>query len=261
MAIAPFRAQAGEPPAVGARPGYTFDVEKEKNQHDEELVLVEEPKPLVPLKEKLFDQQLTKDIRSQYEQRFGFTAMEQTMNAPQNREQSYYYNGDPTVTAQQYQDYQRSFGEYVGRKVVETQVDKFFKSDPSMQGLYKFKDSVSNAAVQTKSGYKFSWHHNISGNESEFDLENPYHVETKFIVQFNGFSPSTQEETINLGYNINSLYRLDSYYKFYDGVMQVVGTRRISSSLSASLTGSQTTTAAGPSIRQSMLVMGISWTQ
>jgi hypothetical protein len=259
LAIAPFRAEATDGDVVGARPGYVFDVEKEKNQHDEELVLIEEPKPLVPLKEKLFDEKLTKDIRQQYEQRFGYTAMEQTMNAPQNREEAYYYNGDATVTAAQYQSYQQGFGNYIGRKVLETQVDKFFKSDPSYAGVYRFKETVSNAALTSSSGYKFSWHHNISGNTSEFAVDNPYHIETKVIVQFGGLSAT--EETFKVGYPINTLYRVDSYYKFYDGVLQLVGTRRINSALSASLTGSQTTTADGPSVRQSMVVMGLSWTQ
>jgi hypothetical protein len=263
VATASFRADAAtdevDGASIGARPGYTFDVEKEKNQHDEELVLIEEPKPLTPLKEKLFDERVTKDIRQQYEQRFGYTAMEQTMNAPQNREDSFYYNGDPTVTAAQYQDYQRSFGNYVAAKVMETQFDKFSKSESSFKGLYKFKDTFSNAGVQSDSGYKFSWHHNISGNESEFVFENPYHIETKFLVQLGGLSPA--EETLKVGYAFSSAYRVDSYYTFYDGVFQVVGTRKITSNIAANLTGSQTTNSYGPSIRQSLLTMGISWTQ
>lgn len=260
LAISPFRAHADDVPVVGARPGYVFDVEKEKTQHDEELVLVEEPKPLKPLKEKLFDEKVTKDIEQQYEQRFGFTPMEQTMNAPQ-KDDAYIYNGDPTVTQAQYISYQRSFGEYVARKVMENQADHFFKDSPSMKGVYKFKDAFSNASVQSSSGYKLNYHYNLSGNTSELTIENPYHVETRVTLQLGNFQYRHMEETVNLGYNINELYRLDSYYKFYDGMLQLVATRKIAPGLRASLTGSQTVRDEGPSIRQSLMMVGVSWTQ
>ncbi len=249
------RAQPAATNVVGARPGYTFDVEKEKDQHDVELVLIEPPPQTKTINERLFDEKTTKDIRDQYEYRFGHTAMEQTMNAPQNRDTSYFYNGDTTVTADQYEAYQRSFGTYVGRKAVETQADNFFKTSESMKGVYKYKDKLTDASVETKSGYKFKWHYNISGNSFEMTVENPYHIETKMMVQVN------QEETLNLGYQINPLWRVSSYYKFEDGVAQLVVSRKITSTVSGTITGSTTTTPIGPSIRQNMALVGISWTQ
>jgi|GEM_PF-2843262 len=255
-----FRAQAEESDVVGARPGYVFDVDKEKNQHDQELVLIEEPAPLPPLKEKLFNEKVTKDIQQQYEQRFGFTPMEQTMNAPQKNDY-FIYNGDPTVSRDQYIKYQRSFGEYVARKVGENQADLFFKNSSSMKGVYQFKDTLSNASIKSDSGYKLNYHYNLSGNTSEVVFENPYHIETKVIAQLGTFRYGHMEQTVNLGYNINTLYRLDTYYKFYDGLFQLVATRKISPGLSASLTSSQTTRDEGPSIRQSLMMVGVSWTQ
>jgi hypothetical protein len=254
----------GEPlPVVGEHPGYVFDVEKEKNQHDEPLVLIQEPAKLPQLKEKLFDEKLTKDIREQYEFRFGHSALEQSLNAPASRDQSFYYRGDTTVTYDKFQQYQQSFGQYVGRRVMETQFDNFFKSEPSLKTVYQIKDKVSNPIdIQTKAGYKFKFRYNISGGSLDMELENPYHVELKAQIQFKPFSELTEEETISAGYKINKLYTVSSYYKFYDSLVQLVGSRVITSSVSANVTGSTTTNDGnGPSIRQNMVLVGISWTQ
>jgi hypothetical protein len=255
------RAETLAADVVGARPGYVFDVEAERNRHDEALVLIPPPPPERPLTQKLFDEKLTKDIREQYAYRFGQTAMEQTINAPTNRESEYYYSGDTTVTAQKYQEYQRSFGEYMYRRAIETQVDNYFKSQPGLKKVYEFKDRISNVNVQTQSGYKFKWAYNISGNSSTLEVENPYHIETKLRVQFKQLSTETEEETLSMSYKINELYTVSTYYKFYDGVYQLVGSRRITSSVSATLTGSTTTTESGPSVRQNIALIGISWTQ
>lgn len=254
-------AQSSATNVVGARPGYVFDVDAERSQHDEELVLIDPPAPEPTLQQKLFDEKLTKDIRTEYQYRFGQTAMEQTMNAPQNREDSYYYNGDPTVTADKYQSYQHSFAEYVGRKVTEAQTDKFFNNDPTLKPIYQYKDKLSNLTYKTENGYKLKWHYNLSGNTADVELENPYKIETKVSIHFLQFSPKTEEETATLGYAINRDWKVSSSYKCYDGVWQMVGSRRLTSSLSANITGLTTTSEQGPSIRQTMGLVGISWSQ
>lgn len=263
-------AQSSASNVVGARAGYVFDVDAERTQHDTELVLIDPPPAEPTLQQRLFDEKLTKEIRTEYQYRFGQTAMEQTINAPTNREDSYYYNYNgsngynpgSTVTADAYAGYQHSFAEYVGRKVGETQVDKFFNSDPALRPVYQYKDKLSNLTIKTDNGYKLKWRYNLSGNSADMELENPYKIQTKLEVHFYQFSPKTQEETFTASYPINQLYTVSTNYKFYDSVLQLVGSRRITPSLSASVTGLTTTNeSGGPSVRQTIGLVGISWSQ
>lgn len=259
--VATANAQSTSSSIVGARPGYVFDVEGERNQKDVELVLIDPPPPEPTLKQKIFDEKLTKDIRTEYQYRFGTTAMEQTINAPQNREDSYYYKGDTTVTADKYQEYQHSFAEYVGRKVTENQVDKFFNSDSDLKPIYQYKDKLSNFTMKTDNGYKVKWHYNLSGNTAEMELENPYKVFTKVTVRFLAWSPKTQEEILEMGYNINKQWSVSSNYKCYDGFFQATVSRKLTSTVSTSLTGITTAGNAGDSVPQTMGLIGISWSQ
>ena len=185
------------------------------------------------------------------------------MNAPAARDQEFYYRGDTTVTYEKFVEYQRSFGEYVGRRVMETQFDNFFKSEPSLRSVYKVKDAISNPLdVKTKGGYKFKFRYNISGNTADFELENPMKIESKLQIQFKQFSTETQEETLSFGYKLNKIYTLSTYYKFYDSLLQFVGSRPITSSVSANVSGATTmNNGNGPSIRQNIVLVGISWTQ
>lgn len=253
-------AETEQPSVVGSRPGYTFEVEKERHESVTELVLIAPPPPEKTLKEKIFNEKLTKDLKEQYEYRFGTTEVEQSMNSPDvARDSAFYYRGDPTVTTTRYHDYQRSYGEYVGRKVIENQADLFFKNDPDLKAVYQAKDKISNIKVETKSGWKYKWNYNLAGSSGEIEAEKPGELSAKLQVQFSSFSYLTEEETVSITRPFAKVYSASALYKFYDGLAQVVVSRRLTQSLSSYISGATTVTDNGPSVRQTIGIIGISW--
>jgi hypothetical protein len=245
----------------GSRPGYTFDVKEEKDKHDVEMVLLDQPSPgKPPINQVIFDEKLSKEFTSQYEYRFGVTGAEQSLNSV-TRDEGYVSTGQ-NLTITEYRENQRKFGEYMGRRLAEYHIDNWAKSDPAIRPIYEVKDKISNLTVKTKSGYKFKWKYSFSGNFMDFNLENPYQIETKVTVQMNqsSFGPNKPEETIyTLGYPVTKKIKISTIYKEQDGVFQLVGTRQISPRLSTSITGSVDGRAAGPTVQQNLLLVGLSW--
>lgn len=244
----------------GGRPGYLFNVQEEKDKRDLEMVMLDPPPaPARTLNEAIFDRKLTKEFQSQYSYRFGATEAQQVMNSPGRYDQYTYYN-DSNVSVQDYQAYQRSFGNYMGRRLFEYHVDNWAKKDPSVRPLYEVKDKVSNLSVQMKKGYKFKWKYSLSGNYMDFRLENPYDIETKVTVQMaGGLSP---DETIfDFGYRFTKRVRMSALYKIDDGLYQLVGSRQMTQHLAATLTGSIDTRKTGPAVQQNLILVGLSWSE
>jgi hypothetical protein len=245
------------PAAFGSHYGYVSDVEEERNKRDIELVLPDNPPPRKTLSEALFNPKLTKDFQSEYEYRFGRSQAEQLLNSPGQQDEYIYYTGH-TVTIQEYQSAQRAFATYMGRKLFEYHVDNWAKNDPDLRPAYQLKDRVSNLNVKVKSGYKVNWKYNFAGPNMEVKVENPYDIEAKAHIDMNGLL-SPNEEIYSLGYPINPRTRVTGIYKRVDGLYQLIFTRQLTKRISSSLTGSVDTRDEGPTIRQNLLLVGLSW--
>lgn len=261
-ASAGFAEATSSEPVFGDRPGYLFEVREEKDKRNLEMVVLGDPKPAgPPVKDVIFDEKLSREFQSQYEYRFGITAAEQSLNSV-TREDGYTFNSGENVTVEQYQDRQKSFGEYMTRRLIEHHVDRWVKNDPAVRPLYEFKEKISNVSVQVKRGYKFRWRYNFAGNYMDMKLENPYDIETKLTVQMNsgGFGPTEPEETIlYIAYPLSKKLKIASLYKEHDGVFQLIGTRQLTPRLSTSLTGSVDGKAVGPNTQQNYVLVGLSW--
>lgn len=251
------QALASENP-LGPHPGYISDVVKERNQRDMEIVLVGRPKPThPPLKQQIFNKKLSKEFQDEYEYRFGKTSIEQTINSPGRNDEYQYYTGE-TVNIQEYQKYQRDFGEYMGRRLVEYHVDNWAKSDPSFKAVYEAKQRLSNLNVKVKNGYQMKWKYNFAGNYMDVKLENPYKIEAKIDLYMGGGS-LFDEQTYTLGVPVTRTWTVSSYYKTYDGLFQLVGSKRLGPHMSATITGSTDSSDRGPTVKQDLFLVGLSW--
>lgn len=253
--------ERGEPEATfGTRAGYLFDVQAEKDKRDLEMVLLEKPKPTgPPIRDVIFNQKLSREFQLQYEYRFGTTAAEQTINSVSRDN---FQTTGQNLTIKEYREKQRAFGEYMGRRLTEYHVDNWAKSDPDIRPLYEVKDKISNVTVQTKSGYKLKFHYSFAGNSMDLRVDNPYKVETqvRVLMRSGQFSPEKPEETIySLGYQMTKKVKVTSIYKQEDGVFEIVGTRPLSPRISTSLTGSFDGRREGPTVQQSLVLVGLSW--
>ena len=256
------RAEEVRPPTVyGERPGYTADVDYEKNSRSHEMVMLNPPKdPDRPLTEVIFDEKLSKEFQQQYEYKFGVTQAEQVINSP-GRYDEYTYNTGKNATLKEYRADQRKFGEYMMRRLTEYHFDNYLKHDRSLRKVYDIKDRVSNLNVKTKSGWKVKWKYNLSGPTADVTVTNPYDVEMRVRVEMTGLVSAPAEVIYRFGYAISPRYSVSALIKQEDGIYQLVGSRRLTSHLSTSLTGSIDTRKFGPTVQQNLLLVGLSWSE
>ncbi len=242
----------------GAHPGYVFDVQNEKNKRDIEMVLLERPADPPPPKNVVFDAKLTKEFQEQYKYRFGQTEAEQVINTGRDEEYSYY--NQLSVNIQDYRRYQRQFGEYMARRLTEYHVDKWAKDDPTIRPVYEMKDRLSNLNVKIKRGYNLKWKYSLAGPYMEAKLENPHDIEAKVQAQMSGLISAPDEWIYSCAYPLTKRLTVKGLYRQNDGLYQLVLTRRLTSKMSTSLTGSTDTSRSGPSVQQSLVLVGFTWT-
>lgn len=237
----------------GAHPGYVTDVQKEKHTIDVEVVLIEEPSEVERQRE-IFDAKLTKEFRQQFKYKFGATEMEQSLNSPGRFDDYYYYTGR-TVSLKEYQAEQRSFGEYMGRRLVEHHVDRWAKANPKLQPVYELKDKMTNLKVEVQKGYKVDLRYSLSGNHLDFILDNPYDWDSRLRIEGGG-----QETIISIGGPVSKRWSVSGLTRFNDGIVQIIGTRRVTPALSLSITGSTDSKEEGQLEKQDLFLVGVSYT-
>lgn len=246
-------------PVYGAHHGYVADVVEEKSKKDIELVLLEQPKdPPQKSKTALVSDKLSREFKIQYEYRFGQTQAEQVINSPGQFDEYSYYTGN-NITLKQYRKYQQNFAEYMVRRLTEYHVDNWAKNDPSIRPMYEFKDKISNINMQVRKGYKFKWKYNFSGPSMDFALENPYDIDSKVRVDMSGIISAPREVIYSFGYQVNPRVHTAFLHKSDDGIYQVVASRRLNRSVTASITASKDTRKEGPNYQQDLFLLGFSW--
>lgn len=243
----------------GAHYGYVSDVPEEKNRRDVEMVLLQSPpETKKPLQDVIFNEKLSKEFQSQYEYKFGRSQAEQVLNSVGSTDQYTYYTGQ-NVTVQEYAKYQRQFAEYMGRRLTEYHVDNWVKNDPQLRPVYELKDRVSNLDVKFKRGYKAQWRYNFAGPTMDVKVENPYDVEAKVRMEMSGIISSPVEYIYTMGYPVSNKVSVTGLYRQFDGLYQIIATRRLTKSIGTSITGSVDTREQGPTVKQDLILVGFSW--
>lgn len=245
----------------GAHPGYLFNVTDERTKRDIEMVMLEKPKEdPKPSTKVIVDEKLTKEFQDQYRYRFGETQAEQIINNP-SRFDEYTYYSTQNVSSDQYRVYQRQFGEYMVRRLVEYHFDNFVKNDPTIRPIYELKDKISNLDVQVKKGYKVKLKYNFAGPSFEANVENPYEVEARVQIMMNGIISKPRDIITTVSKQVTRLVRLEAVYKTTEQLEQLVASRRMSKHITASITGSTGQLPGNPAIYQNLILIGMSWTE
>jgi hypothetical protein len=248
-------------PVFGSHPGYLFNVGEEKTKRDVEMVMLDKPKPSPDSKKKrvLVDEKLTKEFQAQYQYRFGTTAAEQVINNPA-RDSEYTYYSNHSVTTEQYQSYQRQFGNYMIRRLAEYHIDNWFRNDPDLKPIYQMKDKLSNLNVQMKKGYKLKFKYSLSGPSFDVTLDNPYDIETRLQILMSGLL-TPHEEILSLGYHLSPRLKIEALYRQYQQLTQLVLSRQMTKHTSVSITGSTGQLPTDPNIHQDLALIGFGWSE
>jgi len=246
------------PKVFGEHHGYVFDVVDERSKRDIEMVMLERQKESPPpLTERIFNEKLSKEFQSQYQYRFGQTTTEQALNNPSRSDGYTYYTGE-TLTIQRYQEEQRHFATYMGRRLTEFHVDNYAKNDPDLKPVYEMKDKISNVNVNVQK-FKFKWKYNFAGPNMDVSIENPYGIEFRARAEMTGVVSSPNEMIYTLGYQLTPRIRVKALHNTWDGLTQLITTRQMTKSISCSLTGSQDTKPQGRAVQQDLILVGLAW--
>ena len=255
--------------------GYTQDVKKEKKQVVNEMVLPKEPpEQSVLLKEILFDPTLEKEFRTEYRKRFGQTDAEVNFNAGSlnigtsrfgDYNTTYYGPGRGTsfINEQELIQRQRSFADFMMRRMFEYHVDRYARSRQDLRQAYEVKEKIAKVAVAVKKGYKVKVNYSYSGKYFNFRLDNPYDVDLEMRYDLNPVYPTSsgRETTFNVGYQINPRIRASGLYNVEDGTANVSVWRKLTRRMGATLSYSTYFNNSTSSIRQTIYLIGWSWSE
>lgn len=241
--------------------GYLESTVEEREAVFSDLEVVPQPMSDGPsLRERIFNEKLSKEFNDEYYEKFGRTEAERVYYSP-NR--FTYYNdafglrGSP----QEVSDERKRFGEYMVRRLAEFHIDDYMKNDPSARTLYEIKERVSNVKVEVNQ-FKFDMQYGLAGNTFDMVVGNPWLSVAKLRLQMDpaSFGPGQVDEMIiTLGRPITQRIKVESYWAMTDGIVSLVGTRKLSETLSTTLTASTFTKETGTSTRESLYLSGVSY--
>lgn len=250
-------------------PGYLDSVMDERHQHIEEMVVVPTPfEDKMSLKEVIFDERLTTEFRSRYEDQFGRTEAEQIIFAP-NRFDVYEYNNnrDNTGLGVSYKEdrqNKRRFAEYMMRRLSEHHVDQYFKSKPEFRQVYELKDKVSKLNVEVKQGFKLRLNYSYSGNYLDIKVENPWEIETKLRMEMSESATNGggKQTILSLSKALTPRVWMGSYLYTNEGKYSLVTSRYMGSGVSISVTGT-TNYKFDPNTYegQRIVLLGLAWSE
>lgn len=239
--------------------GYVSDVKNERTEVSVELVWIQNPNTDALLRERIFNQTLSREFRERYEQRFGQTEIERVFLAP-NR--TSYYNDVYGVkgTPQEISDERRKFGEFMVRRLAEWHVENYAKNDPSARVVWEAKERISNMKVEVAS-FRIDAQYSIAGNILDIKMVNPY-VQSKLSLLMNPdqFGPGPVDEALLSVFKaVNSRYAVEGRWRVTDGFVSLIQYRPLGS-WSGSLTASAAIHGAGRSARETLWLAGVSRT-
>lgn len=244
--------------------GYVWDLKEEDRSEGENMALIPPPRPLaeVELKDKIFDERLTREFSEGYKTKFGYTNAEVTKNfVPQTLT-----TGDSARFSDEVQDTQnkqREFADYMFRRLAEYHVDKFFKTEPNLAAVYQLKEKLSNVDVRVSENVKMNANYSFGANVLSARMETPL-VTAGARVEMNpsSFGPSDVQEIIgSLARAVTPTLIIESYYRFQSQVLSLVAKKHVATALETTLTASSEYKAppAHPNDKDNRILAGLTY--
>lgn len=212
----------------------------------EDLVLVEEFIPVYrdnPKEEKepatIFTDKLIYEFEQRYQDTFGYVPMNQQILAMNHYTEVSYHPGE-RVSVIEDGTRKQVYGEFIVKRLSEYHIDDYAKKNENLKSAYQVKQKLSNYDMQLSSGYKVEMRYLLSQNALNFVVRNPFNIFTRYSILMDraSFGPSrVTEQVLEFGYSLSKKTRLRSYFKSNAGTFSVVGEKRISSDITAAVTG------------------------
>lgn len=245
----------------GLHEGYLLTTQGEREIQVRDMIVVQPPLYEGPtLRERIFNDKLSKEFRDRYEEKFGRTEAERVYYSP-NRTTYYDDVYGLKGTPQDINDEKRRFGDFMLRRLVEHHVDAYLKEEPKMRPVLEVKERISNVRVEVAQ-FRLDIAYSIAGNSMDLKLVNPWLPTTRLRLQMDPgrFGPGPVEESIfSLGRGITKTISLEGHYYITDGIVSIVGRKSLTDNLGTSLTASTFTNDTGKSRRESVYLAGLAY--
>lgn len=188
------REKQGDP--YGYQEGYLESTEGEREFSFTEIVLMKPPSRDRSIKDKIFNKKLSDEFTQRYEDDFGRSEAEQTL-----AQADIEFVSNSTIIQRESEikenRKEQKFGEYMSRRLIEYHFEQYAKEDPNVRPAWRAKERLSNVRLEVRKGYSFKGKYNLSSNELEAKLENPYDVDlsVRLIMDQDSFGPASIEDT------------------------------------------------------------------
>jgi len=240
--------------------GYISSIDQDIPSPTTDLVVVKAPQGYASddASSTIFTQQLSKEFTERYEDKFGRTPIEQSLELSKGPNE-YGSNLSTTTEAQESQSKQKEFGEYMFRRLSEYHVDTFFRSDPKLKSVWELKEKVSNVSVEVRPGMKLNTNYSFSGNFVTATFENPYiNARSRWEMSTSSFGPGPIEETIvSLYRNITPQLALENYYRVNSETASIVTRYQWRPNLQSTVTVSNTAKATASQVQETTGLVGL----
>ncbi len=229
-------------------PGYLSSVKNEIDDEGVEIAFIGKPSATsIPLKEKIFNSEISKEFKDRYEDKFGRTEPERVYNSP--NKQTYYddlytLQGTPAQVA----DQKRDFGNYMMARLVEYHTDNYLKSDPAMRPVYEAKERLSQVKVEVDQ-VKFDAKYSLAANLIDLRARAPW-FDTKITL-------GTNEKLVSVTRTQSPSIGFEARYLAIDQKIAGIVTKRLSKSLVTSFTASSCTGESTSSVRETLYLSGL----
>ena len=241
-------------------PGYVSSVEGEREAGLQDMVVIEPPAETGPtLRQRIFNDKLTKEFEDRYQEKFGRTQALQTYYASNQFtwiQDSYGFKG----SIRDVNDERAKFGNYMAQRLVEWHLENYAKTDKSTRAIWAAKERVSNMKVTTEN-FKLDMAYQIGVNVLDLKARSKW-ADSRLILQMpqGSLLPGrVQETTFSIGRDVTGSVRIESRYALTDGIVSLVGTKQIAPLLSTSILVSTYTHPGGTSTRESLYIAGVSY--
>lgn len=248
---------SGTASAEFIRDGYFQSLSPEDSQVEEQVVQQEGlfPPQLTTttgtLRERIFNRELTLELRSKYVEKFGYIDTD-SVNFAAERFTDLRDNRGPMEDIARHNSERSAYAEYFVKRITEYHVDKYFQSDPQLRPLYEAKERINNFNVEVAEETRMRMGYALADNSAELVISSPK-TEAKVRIEMGtraNTSTNPADNWISFGRKLSNTLYLISSYAINDGLAALELRRQSSPSLTTSWKSSTTTTASGHTPRQ-----------
>jgi hypothetical protein len=242
------------------RPGYLTEVQTERDQRFYEIFIFAAPpakeKPLLDI---IFNEQLSREFKEKYRERFGQLDTSTIVYQP-TKFSIMDENRGAVLKIEIENTKRKEFGEFMVKRLIEWHVDNYFKTEPSMRPVYELKEKLSHVQVEVTKTTKLNAQYSFSDNSIDLIIDGPHFDSSKITLLMDPkqFGPGpVQDEKLYLTKALSKKLTWIGTATAVDGIASTELVRTYKSNWSTSIGTLAAFKDGGPSPRETKYMVGL----